>query len=163
MGLKSSLFSGDAKLEACLVNDAAHVPPGSAGEHVGKIQTAVAAIDAATIVDSELSGGKYGPSTTAAVLAFKTKRNIINRRYESSVDPIVGKMTIAALDREMLALENAPVTCRLTDPCPCDVAVPGRSRHLLFAFAMPAGRTGTGAASDAQVMRGALDDSRRTV
>lgn len=37
MALVSNLFRGDKKLEACLVNDAAHVTLGARGEHVAKI------------------------------------------------------------------------------------------------------------------------------
>ena len=43
----------------------------------------------------------YGPSTAAAVLSYKTKRQIINRSYQTTPDSIVGKMTIASLDAEM--------------------------------------------------------------
>jgi hypothetical protein len=43
-------------------------------------------------------------------LAFKTKRQIINYRYERQVDDIVGKMTIAALDKEMLRKQLDPPT-----------------------------------------------------
>jgi hypothetical protein len=41
------------------------------------------------------------------VLAFKTQRQIINTAYQSKPDDIVGKMTIARLDREMFVLESA--------------------------------------------------------
>ena len=57
----------------------------------------------------------YGPSTAAAVLAFKTRRNIINRAYQTKADNIVGRMTIAALDAEMLT----------TAPPPAPVQKPG--------------------------------------
>jgi hypothetical protein len=39
-------------------------------------------------------------------LAFKKKRNIINPSYQSQADNIVGKMTIAALDREIFDKEK---------------------------------------------------------
>jgi hypothetical protein len=50
----------------------------------------------------------YGKSTVKAVLAFKTKRRIVNSSYERQVDNIVGKMTIAALDKEMVRKEGEP-------------------------------------------------------
>jgi peptidoglycan hydrolase-like protein with peptidoglycan-binding domain len=56
----------------------------------------------------QLRTGRYGKSTAAAVLAFKTKRKIINYSYETQVDNIVGKMTIAALDNEMVLRESRP-------------------------------------------------------
>jgi len=114
MALQSELFKGDRALEACAVNDAAHVTPGAIGDHVSKIQSALVRLDGSTIVLSELSAKEYGPSTAAAVLAFKKKRNIINRAYQTQADNIVGKMTIAALDREMLATQGRrTVTCDL--------------------------------------------------
>lgn len=42
------------------------------------------------------------------MLAFKTKRQIINYRYQNKPDNIVGKMTIAALDQELLRKQNLP-------------------------------------------------------
>jgi len=35
------------------------------------------------------------------VLAFKKKKEIINRSYQAAEDDIVGNMTIAALDRAL--------------------------------------------------------------
>jgi peptidoglycan hydrolase-like protein with peptidoglycan-binding domain len=106
MALQSSLFSADRALQECLVNDRAHVTTGAIGEHVTNIQSALVALEDAAIDVGELRQGRYGPSTAAAVLAFKKRRQIINRSYQSQADNIVGKMTIAALDREMLALEH---------------------------------------------------------
>jgi hypothetical protein len=63
-----------------------------------------------TIDISELHEGRYGPSTAAAVLAFKRKRQIINYSYQTKADDIVGKMTIAAMDRELLTLEALSVS-----------------------------------------------------
>jgi peptidoglycan hydrolase-like protein with peptidoglycan-binding domain len=106
MALTSRKFSGDQKLEACLVNDSAHVTQGATGEHVMKLQTALMMLDDAKIDQHEAASKYYGPSTAAAVLAYKTKRRIINSSYETKADNIVGKMTIAALDREMLRFEH---------------------------------------------------------
>jgi hypothetical protein len=108
MGLKSNLFKGDPALEACLVRDVAHITVGCHGEHVSKIQIALATLDGATIDSGEIAAKRYGSSTAAAVLAYKKKRNIINRSYQTQADNIVGKMTIASLDDEMQKLEAVP-------------------------------------------------------
>jgi peptidoglycan hydrolase-like protein with peptidoglycan-binding domain len=96
------LFRGDPKLEAAAVSDPAHIVQGASGEHVRKIQQALIQLDGARLEPD----GKYGPATAAAVLAYKKKRNIINRSYQTQADNIVGKMTMAALDREMLVKES---------------------------------------------------------
>jgi hypothetical protein len=106
--LRSRLFGGDQPLEACLVRDSAHIKEGALGEQVGKIQMALFAIDGLAIASDELRTCTYGKSTAKAVLAFKTRRNIINRSYQSQADNIVGKMTIAALDAELLRREAEP-------------------------------------------------------
>ena len=107
MPLVSKTFQGDGKLEACLVNDSAHITQGAVGEHVSKIQTALLLLDASKIENDERVATHYGASTAAAVLAYKRKRQIINRSYQAQADNIVGKMTISALDREMFLLELA--------------------------------------------------------
>ena len=104
MALQSQLFRGEPKLEAAANSDSAHVTPGARGPHVEKIQTALNILDSAGLgVD-----GGYGPATATAVLNYKTKRNIINRSYQTSADNIVGKMTMAKLDEEMRAHETKP-------------------------------------------------------
>src|SRR5215467_4813808 len=108
MALRSKLFANDRALEACATQDAAHVVLGAVGNHVAKIQTALQLLDRAQPDAGDLSGKRYGRSTAAAVLSYKTKRGIINRAYQSTPDDIVGKMTIAALDQEMFARENDP-------------------------------------------------------
>ena len=108
MGLQSKLFRGNTALEACLVRDSAHIKEGAVGEHVSKIQTALFIIDGLSVSSDELKGSRYGASTVKAVLAFKGKRRIINFDYEKRVDNIVGKMTIAALDKEMVRKEAEP-------------------------------------------------------
>jgi peptidoglycan hydrolase-like protein with peptidoglycan-binding domain len=80
---------------------------GAAGDFVARIQSALLRLDGAQIDATEISARRYGPSTAAAVLAYKKKRKIINRTYQSQADNIVGKMTIAALDKEMLQTEQA--------------------------------------------------------
>jgi hypothetical protein len=80
---------------------------GDQGPYVTKIQTALIEIDRANIPASELESGFYGPGTAAAVLAFKRARRIINPKYQSQADDIVGKMTIDRLDKEMKRREKA--------------------------------------------------------
>src|SRR5262249_35215826 len=76
------------------------------GEHVSKIQSYLRELDQSVIDSGELGARRYGPSTAAAVLRYKRKRHIVNPSYQSQPDDIVGRMTIAALDREMLAKEG---------------------------------------------------------
>lgn len=105
MALQSQLFRGESKLEAAAMSDPAHIVQGATGEHVRKIQLALIQLDGATLTPD----GSYGPATAGAVLAYKRKRNIVNRSSQSQVDDIVGKMTIATLDREMVLKQNEPV------------------------------------------------------
>src|SRR4030095_996890 len=105
-GLQSRLFKGDPKLEACLVSDPAQFRQGSGGVNVRKIQLALKELDSASIDAGELAAKRYGPSTAAAVLAYKQKRGIINYSYQTRADNIVGKMTIDRLDNEMHDLER---------------------------------------------------------
>jgi hypothetical protein len=112
MNLKSRIFKGDPVFEACLVRDSAHIVPGAVGKHVSKIHTALFLLGNLDIDDRERKGRVYGSSTVKAVLAYKEKRKIINRSYEDHVDPIVGKMTIAWLDKEMFSWENNPEDIR---------------------------------------------------
>lgn len=117
MPLNSDTFSADDRLEACLVDDSAHLTPGVQGDFVAKVQAALIFLDGLTINDQELNTATYGPSTAAAVLAFKKKRKIINRVYQQQEDDIVGKMTIKALDDEMAIAENAPVDLTVSPFC----------------------------------------------
>jgi peptidoglycan hydrolase-like protein with peptidoglycan-binding domain len=108
MPLISNLFRNNKRLQSCLVSDPAHVTPGSTGEHVRLIQFALLDLDSAEIAPAELDAQQYGSSTASAVLAFKRKRNIINRAYRSTPDNVVGKMTIAALDSAMYERQYTP-------------------------------------------------------
>ncbi len=108
MALTSFLFRGVRELEACLINDQAHIQRGARGEHVRLIQRALVRLGESQVPRAEYVDGVYGPSTAASVLAFKKKRNIVNRAYQTQADDIVGKMTIAALDREVLLGETQP-------------------------------------------------------
>jgi hypothetical protein len=82
MALTSKLFAGNQALEAAATQDAAHIQIGARGPHVEKIQTALNLLDGAGLTVD----GAYGPGTAKAVLAYKTKRNIINRSYQTSAD-----------------------------------------------------------------------------
>ena len=106
MGLTSSAFKGDAKLEACAVSDPAHIYRGMTGAAVAKIQDALKQTDGAVIDPGELASQTYGASTASAVLKFKqnSKRNI--RNYKGQFDDIVGKKTVSALDAELFAKEH---------------------------------------------------------
>lgn len=137
MSLQSRLLRGDPELEAAAVADAAHITLGARGPAVGRIQQALILLDHAAIVPDR----QYGPATAAAVLAYKRKRGIVNRSRQTQADAIVGTMTMAALDRELLALEQGlarPVQVRAVLPAarpatPADLAPAGRLQ-LGFAF-----------------------------
>jgi peptidoglycan hydrolase-like protein with peptidoglycan-binding domain len=113
MALQSQLFRGDPKLEAAAVSDPAHILPGARGPHVGKIQRALNALDDAGLDEDSA----YGPATAAAVLAYKRERDIVNRSYQTQADNIVGKMTIAAMDKEMLQWERERTIVKTTIYC----------------------------------------------
>jgi hypothetical protein len=144
MALESELFRDDQRLQACAVDNAAHLTPGAVGPPVAKVQIALALVDEAEIDAGELAATRYGPSTAAAVLDFKTARSIINFSYQTQADNIVGKMTIAALDREMAAFErksHASPLCHCRDfPRSREDAAP--RRRFFVAFAIPTGAVG---------------------
>jgi hypothetical protein len=104
--LRSKLLSSNDRLQACEVQDLAHVKTGDQGDFVNLIQQALAATDDADIDEGEVRASRYGKSTASAVLNYKTKRQIINRAYQNKPDDIVGKMTIKRLDDEMAELES---------------------------------------------------------
>lgn len=131
MNLQSRLFRGDPKLEAAAVSDPAHIIPGSSGAHVGKIQAALVRLDGAVISPDEVEQTTYGASTARAVLAYKQKRNIINRSYQTQADAIVGKMTMASLDSEMLKLEALPRSAVVVTPLSLARVRPPRSLSLV--------------------------------
>ncbi|MEP7111041.1 MAG: peptidoglycan-binding domain-containing protein [Ferruginibacter sp.] len=157
MALQSQLFRNDPKLEAAATSDPAHILPGATGPHVTKIQQALNQIDGAKI-DFD---GVYGNQTATAVLAFKRKRNIINRNFQTQPDNIVGKMTITALDKEVLAQEQ-PLpdrrTCILFQATPVDVAAP----TFRLGITQTSGDI-VGAGNDADKMAAAFRASRATL
>ena len=128
MPLQSQLFRGDPLLEAAAVYDSAHIVPGAVGPHVGKIQLALNQVDDAAIAQD----GVYGPATAAAVLVYKQERNIVNYTYQTQADNIVGKMTMAALDRELLDQDMKPVGIRSIFPLPVPPVVYRRGLMLAF-------------------------------
>jgi hypothetical protein len=123
MALQSRLFRDDPKLAAAAVSNPAHIVPGAAGDHVTRIQHALLVLGDVGIEPDEQEQKRYGPTTAKAVLAFKAKRDIVNRSYQTQADNIVGIMTIAALDKEMVASEAGPRTVR-TIGCRVDGGVP---------------------------------------
>lgn len=136
MALRSNLFKGDAKLEAAAAVDAAHIRSGARGPHVGKIQRALNELAGALLqVDAV-----YGQRTAAAVLRYKQDRNIVNRSYQKQADDIVGKLTVLALDAELLRKESpsggSPRIVGL-HPAP-------EERHQRVALTSPASVTGGG-------------------
>ena len=134
MALSSRLFKGNRALEACAVQDSAHVTRGATGDHVGKIQLALSTLDGVQIDRAELMSQQYGRSTSAAVLAYKQKRQIINRSYQSAADDVVGKMTVASLDKEMIANELTP-----KPPGDCVQSLPGPPNPAGILATPPAG------------------------
>jgi hypothetical protein len=128
------------------LDNAAHVTLGAQGEHVAKIQFALFALDSLKIERSELLNQTYGRSTVAAVLSYKRKRNIINPSYQTTPDSIVGKMTIASLDAEMLRRELSfpgMGDCILSPPGAPGSSVAGMAAAQRFA-ATDVGQAGTG-------------------
>jgi hypothetical protein len=105
--LQSQLFQGNARLERCAVHNADHVQLGDTGDFVSKIQEALVILFDAILTGTDVSSQRYGDSTAQAVLDYKTARGIINRTYQSTPDNIVGIMTIARMDQEMVAMEGA--------------------------------------------------------
>ena len=110
MPLESQLFTtptSDSRLEACLVRDSAHIVPGTQGDHVKKIQTALNLLTQGPGRENVRlkATGFYGPQTAAAVERFKNARGIL-QTWQKQADNIVGKRTIQRLDAEMAILEN---------------------------------------------------------
>ncbi len=105
MPLQSRLFRENKRLQACLIDNNSHVTRGSQGDHVGLIQYAALRLEGGRIQGPEINAQLYGPDTAAVVLAYKTRRRIINPAYQTAPDDIVGRLTIAALDREMMLSE----------------------------------------------------------
>jgi hypothetical protein len=158
MPLESRHFRGDPKLEAAAISDPEHIMLGASGTHVHKIQSALILLDGAVISDDEVQRTFYGASTANAVLAYKQKRNIINRSYQTQADNIVGKMTMASLDREMQkweTLPRAPVRIKpasywvMHPQLSAGLGPPHGSQRLRLNFAIGAGAIGGTSPTDA--------------
>ena len=127
MGLVSSLFKDNAQLAACQTSDVAHLTLRAQGEHVSRVQLALSAVDCLHIARCEMVTQTYGPSTAKAVLAYKTKRSIINKARQSAPDAVVGKMTITRLDQDIANWERSR---RTPGDCSCARPTLGASAHL---------------------------------
>ncbi|MBK1723845.1 hypothetical protein CKO23_16610 [Thiocystis violacea] len=57
----------------------------------------------------------YGPQTANAVLSYKRDFDVVNRRYQTQADNVVGRMTIASLDHAIWVLDGAGGPPRLVD------------------------------------------------
>lgn len=109
--LTSARFRDNAPLQQCANEDAAHLLQGSEGEPVALVQQAL--IDLGVLGDD--ADGMYGGNTAAAVKAYKTERAI--QAPGAAVDDIVGKLTIAYLDREIQEFDDSSPECFSTgDP-----------------------------------------------
>ena len=137
MPLTSQLFRGDAALEAAANVDSAHITPGARGPHVAKIQTALNILEQGGLT----TDGAYGPATATAVLNFKTKRDIVNRAYQTKADDIVGKMTMVALDAAMAANGGAGAS----------FAPVGFSQHFACDHVVQGSKKKSGGASDLEL------------
>jgi len=105
MPLVSRLFTNPphAELEACLVDDAAHIVVGAHGAHVACIQIALSLLsDGAVFL---VIDGVYGQTTAAAVFDYKDARHILGPG-QVTPDDIVGKRTLQSLDDEMSIFEE---------------------------------------------------------
>jgi hypothetical protein len=93
----------DRRFQNALDNDKDHIVPGSNGDHVLRIQTA---LETLTAVDLGMERGDYGSNTEDAVRAYKNdeSRKIL-QSYQTTADPIVGKRTMKSLDQEMHLFE----------------------------------------------------------
>jgi hypothetical protein len=105
--LQSDEFADDPKLEDCATKPSAHLLIGTPpGPHILKIQLALERLrpTGPVISQTEKSAMSYGSTTAAAVLNYKTTHvpPIINFAYQHAPDPILGQMTIKAMDEELL-------------------------------------------------------------
>lgn len=131
MPLVSNWFRNNGRLQNCLLSDPAHVVTGDVGPHVALIQGALIALGEGAIATDELAAQTYGKSTAGAVLAYKTRRGIINRSYQTQPDNIVGKMTIQSLDNEMRAQEGRRASLLL------NFKIPTQSRAIIVSQSHP--------------------------
>lgn len=97
--LESDLLSANKRLQECLVKDSSHVRLNDSGEHVLLLQKALNKIGE---LPSELpENGTFDATMAGAVARYKKNRGILN--YAGQIDDIVGKLTITAIDNELVA------------------------------------------------------------
>ncbi len=106
MPLSCKFFKGEQRLEECLVSDPAHILRPQQGDHVALVQQAIIIFEGDVIAGGDLGTRTYDDSTAKAVKEYKRKREIINKTYQTAADDIVGKMTIARLDKDLTAREQ---------------------------------------------------------
>jgi hypothetical protein len=73
MPLRSRLFAGDRRLEACLIDDKAHLTQGTRGDFVSKVHTALFLVDGPNVDAAELRAQLYGRSVNQS--SFKLLKN----------------------------------------------------------------------------------------
>ncbi|MDQ6803540.1 MAG: hypothetical protein M3065_00940, partial [Actinomycetota bacterium] len=111
MPLTSPRFAGNDRLERCLDGDfSARLTRDTVGDFVALVQQAL--MDLGESLPEFGADGGYGQETAAAVLGYKTSRDI--RSPDGSIDEIVGPQTMASLDQECTAMDQVP------GPCPPD-------------------------------------------
>ena len=85
------------RLDACLIDDAAHITlrtPPEKGEHVSLIQAALFLLMPNVNLEDELGTEEYGPLTAAAVFRFKDTRRpkkILNKALHQTVPDKVSR------------------------------------------------------------------------
>lgn len=109
MPVQSKLFTRDKKVEArlndCMRSHAHNIRPGSSGDHVSAIQSALFILENANLPGNELGQSLYGPQTARAVRDYKDKRKILGPG-QKQVDNIVGILTITRLDLDLRNQDN---------------------------------------------------------
>ncbi len=108
MSLTSARFAGNERLERCVAGDfGARLTPGMTGDFVAVVQQAL--IDLGELLPVAGADGSYRDETTAAVLSYKTAREIAPP--EGLIDGVVGPLTMESLDNECTARDQVPGPC----------------------------------------------------
>ena len=114
---------------------------GAAGDHVSRIQIALLALDGASIDQAELNARRY----PARCYPIKRSVRLSTSATKNRQTALVGKMTIAALDKEMVEFErlmNSAPVCHCRDFPRAQNAVGSRRPTFLLAFAASPGIVG---------------------
>lgn len=104
MALINPRFAGDPVLEACLAGEHRMMSP-ETGPAVAKVQQAL--IDLGFALPVHGANGSFNDETGAAVVAYKTNRQIFPN------DPVVGPKTMTSLDAEPALRSPDSVQARL--------------------------------------------------